>query len=185
MMCSYLWGGGGAEPPDGGVATGTGAGGWCVCFFFFLRCLRLRLAWAIATRAPPWTCTWLRHLGGPTLGVPSFHGRRAVRDHRSALRRGHRDHRPGQGQLVLPLVFDRDRDPALRAGRGDSLPLRAHRAGAPMPDLPEGPEAPRPGLPPMRYGPLPAGPGRGSPRPRRPRSYLSQVRTIALVKPSP
>ena len=72
------------------------------------------------------------------------------------------DHRPGQGQLVLDLAADRHGAAAARPDRGDPLPAREGRTRTPVPELPQGGQALRPGLPALRH--------RTSTCPTRPRS---------------
>ena len=83
------------------------------------------------------------------------------------------DHRQGQGQLLLGLAADRHGAAAARPDRGDPLSHREGRTRTPVPQLPQGGQALRPGLPPLRHRPLPARPGR-SPPPRR-RARLSAL----------
>ncbi len=87
--------------------------------------------------------------------------------HRLRLRALHRDHRQGQGQLLLDLVPGRPRAALHRPGRGDPLAAREGRTGTPVPAVPEGGEALRPDLPTLRHRALPARPPRRPP-PRRP-----------------
>src|SRR4029077_7003213 len=83
--------------------------------------------------------------------------------HSLLLRAGHGDHRQGQGQLLLALAADRHGVAAAGADRGDPLPLRQARTRTAMPQLPQGPQALRAGLPPLRHRSLPARSGPGSP----------------------
>ena len=71
-----------------------------------------------------------------------------------------------QGQLLLDLASDRGGAADPRPDRGHPLPLREGGTRTPVPDLPQGGEALRPGLPALRHRPLPSRPRRGPP-PRR------------------
>src|SRR5262245_7832366 len=64
-MCAYFCGGGGGGAPaalEGGAGTGDG----CLRFFLRFLCFRFLLAWAIATKGPPWSLCCLRQRTGGT-----------------------------------------------------------------------------------------------------------------------